>query len=223
MELILAKEANGIFASKGKLYFYDKVHRFFEYDFNTKNEIDPEEYFKLRFGSAYRAVLKHYGLSTSLSLLSGILEDGSVITHFFQNSWFYKFNNEGKMVWKTEKIGNFDTVYAIAIERNSIWCAFPTNHTIKRYSLETFEEEVSIGDEEPWSFKAEVFDHPEDVYINRDTLYVSDMGNKRVCKVDLKTYEVTEYLKFNEHVWGYMVCGGRELVFLDSGVYVLDN
>jgi hypothetical protein len=224
MELILGNEANGIFTRDGMLFFYEEYmekYHFYEHDFTNKKEISLEKYFSFRFGPANMKVIEQYGLLNSLNLLSETLKDGTLITHFYQDSFFYKFNQQGEILWKTDLIGSFDTVYSIAIEGNSIWCAFPTNHTIKRYSLKTFKEEITIGDKEPWSYSAEIFNHPEDLFISGDLLYVADMGNERICKVDLKTFNIQEYKKLDEPVWSYMVVNNNELVLLDSGLYYI--
>ncbi|MFJ8265736.1 hypothetical protein [Peribacillus asahii] len=222
MELIFGKEAFGIFAQNNKLYFYEdeRDYVYFEYDFTKRKPIEQEEYMLLRYGTAYHQILQHFGLEITLDLLWDKLNDGSIITHFYQDSLVYKFDKYGKILWKTESLG-FDTIYGIAIQGNSIWCAYPTNHTIKRYSLETFTEEVTIGDREPWSFKAEIFDHPEDVFVLGNEMYVSDMGNRRVCKIDLTTYDIQDYLRVDEPIWSYRVMNNQEFVRLDSGLYLL--
>ncbi len=224
MKQIIGLEAHGIFTNKNKLYFYEEKNseqKFFEYDFVTRKQIGLDEYLLLRFGIAYPKILEKYGLQISLNLLSVKLKDGAVITHFFQGSSFYKFDKDGEILWETEELSNFDTVYGITIEGNSIWCAFPTNHTIKRYSLETFKEEITIGDKEPWSFKAEIFDHPEDVLINDNILYVTDMGNRRICKVNLTTFEIQDHKNFEEPVFGFWICEDKELAWLESGLYLV--
>lgn len=224
MERILGKEVRGIFTKNNKLYFYEhqRNYVYFEYDFNNRKPIEQEEYIRLRYGAAYKQILQIYGLKIALDLSWAKLYDGSLITHFYQDSLVYKFDKHGNILWETDCLG-FDTIYGISIQGKSIWCAYPTNHTIKRYSLDTFTEEVTIGDREPYSFKAEIFDHPEDVFVHGNAIYVSDMGNRRVCKIDLTTYEIQDYLSVDEPVWSFWVMNNEEFVQLDSGIYRLKS
>jgi hypothetical protein len=63
---------------------------------------------------------------------------------------------------------------------------------------------------------------PEDAIVYDDKLYVCDMGNRRICIVDLNTNEVKEYLKFGEPTWEYFQINGKEIIRLQSGIYILD-
>ncbi|MBU3182339.1 hypothetical protein [Clostridium psychrophilum] len=67
-----------------------------------------------------------------------------------------------------------------------------------------------------------MFNSPEFAIAYGDRLYVCDMGNLRICIVDLNTNEVKNYLKFNEHTWEYYQIDGKEIVRLDSEIYILD-
>ena len=88
---------------------------------------------------------------------------------------------------------------------------------IKKFSLNTFKEEISIGQLEKGPFEL-----PEFTIVYEDKLYVCDMGNYRICIIDLKTNEVREYLRFNEPTWEYFQIDGKEIVRLESGIYILD-
>ena len=42
-------------------------------------------------------------------------------------------------------------------------------------------------------------------------VYVCDMGNKRICKINIETNEQTEYLKFEEPTWEYNLFRNKEI------------
>ena len=54
-----------------------------------------------------------------------------------------------------------DAVYDIAVYGDSIWCAYPTSHTVKRFSLEDGSLEVSISDGEIGMDRGSLFCYPE--------------------------------------------------------------
>lgn len=229
MQKILEKSACRLYGRNQYLYFFHRHYHpsigeenfnFFRYDFKKRIKIDSETYLLSIFGKAARGIVSVYGDRTALDISWGRLSDGSIITNYYQERVFYRFDPEGHVVWKTDKLWDLNTVYSIAIQENSIWCAIPTCHTIKRYSLDTFKEEISIGDND-YSDRKGKFDYPEDVFYKDGRLYVSDMGNKRVCVVHPGTGEVGDLMNFDESVWAFRIFDGRAYVRLDSGYYMV--
>ncbi|AZB42036.1 hypothetical protein CEF21_06870 [Bacillus sp. FJAT-42376] len=220
MKQILRNTVLGVFTQNNHLYFCEN-QKFFVHDFSVQKQISEDEYWTACYGTAYPKILQQFGVGKALDASWAKLDDGSVLIHYYQDDDIYRFNKNGEIMMKTDL--GFDTIYSLAIQGGSFWCAYPTNHTIKRYSLETFAEEASIGDQEPWSFKAEIFDHPEHVFVKGNHLFVSDMGNRRVCRVDLSSFEVEDYLKADEPVWGYMAGDDQEVVHLESGYYLYSS
>ncbi|QQE73506.1 hypothetical protein KDJ56_16585 [Brevibacillus composti] len=98
------------------------------YRFNFKNivEVSKTEYFKIKYGSAYEHVVKLFGDNITDSEFA---PDGSLYVSFFQSSNIHHFDVHGVLLRTFED--PFNTVYDIALDGNSIWCAYPTAHTIK--------------------------------------------------------------------------------------------
>ncbi|WP_207640903.1 hypothetical protein [Clostridium lundense] len=191
---------------------------YFRYSFHNDNvtEIDKDTYSKGKYGVHYKKVLEYFkDDSVGPSCVS--LEDSSIIVTEYMNSYIHKFDENGNLVWINESMGNYESIYSLAYEKDFLWCVYPTLSTIKKFSLNTFQEEVSIG-----KIVDGVFNYPEFAIVYDDNLYVCDMGNYRICIVDLNTNEVREYLKFHEPTWEYFQIDGKEIVRLQSGIYVLD-
>lgn len=51
---------------------------------------------------------------------------------------------------------------------------------------------------------------------------MDDERNNRICIIDLKTYEIKEYFKFNDSTWKCFQIYGKKIVKLQSEIYILD-
>ena len=52
-------------------------------------------------------------------------------------------------------------------------------------------------------------------------LFVSDLGHHRVAVVDTRTRACGTYRTFDQPVWEYRRCRGREVVRLRDGLFLL--
>ncbi|MCB2312079.1 hypothetical protein LGL55_11840 [Clostridium tagluense] len=98
---------------------------------------------------------------------------------------------------------------------------FPTAHVIRKSCILTGEEEMSIGYCDYMNDKSYPLCYPEHIIKYDNYLYISDMGSKRILRLDLNNYELDEYKKLNESVWAYGRIGKNEVVELESGMYIL--
>lgn len=111
---------------------------------------------------------------------------GNIYVSFYQHFVIRKFDINGVQINEFED--DFGTVYDIEIQDQSIWLAYPTALTIKRYSLDPFIEQNTLGDE----CNESIFSFPESIVIYDNYLYVCDMGNCRIRLVDLHNFQVTD-------------------------------
>jgi hypothetical protein len=189
--------------------------RYNEFNFEV---IKKEEYFKARYGKDYEKIMDYFK-DKNTSRITG--KDGSMFVCFYQESIIYKFDKNGSLIRRYDQMQEIDTVYDIALQDNSIWCAYPTSHTVKRFSLENGEEELSVSEGSMRDNRGTIFSYPESILVQGNVMYVSDMGNKRICKVDLISLDVESYIEFSEPVLGYERLRNMEFVLLDSGLYLL--
>ncbi|GAA0716417.1 hypothetical protein GCM10008905_00830 [Clostridium malenominatum] len=189
---------------------------YFKCLFDNIVNIDEDTYSRCKYGVGYKNILKYFK-NDVVGPSSVKLEDGSIIVTEYIDSYIHKFDRNGNLVWINESTGDYNNIYSIAYQKDFLWCVYPTVNMIKKFSLNTFREEKSIGEiiNGPFNF-------PEFAIAYGDSLYVCDMGNCRICIIDLNTNEVTEYLKFNEPTWEYYQINGKEIVRLQSGIYILD-
>jgi hypothetical protein len=99
----------------------------------------------------------------------------------------------------------------------NIWVSFAENNTIIRMDPASMREELRIGGK-----KGETgFNSPVSLFAENDELFVSNCESHQIWKINTKTYEAAEYMTFEEPVYGYSKCHGREVVLLESGIYDL--
>lgn len=164
---------------------------YFRYSFDNISEIDEDIYSEGKFGIGYKNILKHF--EDNAVVPSSIkLEDGSTIVTEYKDSYIHKFDKIGNLVWVNDSMGEYNNIYGLAYQKGYLWCLYPNSNVIKKFSLDTFEEVTSIG-----GIIDGIFNLPENAVVYNDKLYVCDMGNHRICTIDLNTNKVKEYLKFN--------------------------
>lgn len=219
MELV-SKKGWSIVNKDDSFLYYEMTDRgedigYFSYSFGNIKKINKDTYSKEKFGIGYKNILKYFDNNVALRSYA-TMEDGSIVVTEFKDSYIYKFDKNGNLIWVNDSMGKYDSIYSIAYHKDFLWCVYPVSSMIKKFSLNNFEEEISIGERTNG-----IFNYPESAIVYNGKLYVCDMGNYRICTVDLATNKVEEYLKFNEPTWEYFKINGKEIVRLQSGIYIL--
>jgi hypothetical protein len=65
------------------------------------------------------------------------------------------------------------------------------------------------------------FQNPVSISKYDDILYVCNKDSRKVRTINLRDYSVNDYRIFDEPVYKYLRSCGKEIVVLQSGVYVL--
>lgn len=126
------------------------------------------------------------------------------------------FDSLNEVVWRGElKYKEFGPCDAVCIGR-SVWVSFPEGDTILRYNARTMREELRIG-----SKKDNAFSRPCGLFADGTRLVVCNTASNCIELVDTESYTVERYAAFEEPVHQYIKPAGKEVVRLDSGVYLL--
>ena len=107
-------------------------------------------------------------------------------------------------------------VQGVASDGNQIWCAVPEQNAIISYSIAHKTFYMRIGGE-----TSTAFDCPVSVSKYENELFVCNMGSCKIRTVDLKNFSVHDFRTFDEPVLRYIRTCGKEIVHLDSGIYIL--
>ena len=145
------------------------------------------------------------------------LDNGSVfIVNRNGNAKILDFN--GDLEWQgTIKYKDCGPA-CIAHYGHTLWASFPERNALIRFNLRTMREELRIGGSNDSSFAG-----PEGLWINEEEglLMVCNSKANNILEVNMKTYSVRERASFQEPVHKYMRIGKKELVVLNSGLYLL--
>ncbi len=212
-----------LIADGGFLYFQrinddlGKDISFHKFDLTNISSISEDEFNIAKFGVNHSKFLPLIGTNTDSAVK---LNDGSLICTGFKDYFFYFIDKNGNIKNKRDDIG-FDNVYSFDIDKNNnIWFAIPTADYVGQFSLEKSAEIFHLGEKyennKPLSL-------PEDVKIYNDHAYISDTNNHRILKINTETKEWTEYFKFNEPTWEYRQYENKEIVRLESGLYIVEK
>lgn len=220
---LINEAVHDLFSNGNYLYFKvsgpkENETRFVRLHAEGPESITKDEYFKGLYGEKYKYIMHYMKEKPSASAFG---EDGSVYVCPHQESVIYKFDRNGSLVRKYHEMKKPDNIYDIAVQGESIWCVYTSAHTVKRFSLKDGKEELTLSEGHPGGKKGTVFTYPESILLEEDTVFVADMGNKRVARTDLSTMETESYMEMPEPVYRYARLGSTEYVLLNADLYEL--
>jgi len=208
----ITKGCYGIFERGNSVYFSNgKI--FYKYDFTKIIEIAKEEYIIQKYGKENQYWKQPFDEFVRL-------RNGDFITTFYQENEMRLHKSNGQIKKKIEKINSpwGMGIYGMSIDKNeNLWIAVPVEHYIGKFKIETEEEIFSICGKE---MEPTIFDHPEYVTIIDDFAYVSDMGNRRIVKINIDNHEMSNYKKVNEPIYYFNQINGKNIYQLKSGIYI---
>ena len=126
------------------------------------------------------------------------------------------FSDSGKLYWTGDLQYKDAPVCGVVDEGKFLWFVVPENNCIIRYSPETEKIVLRIGGEASTAFL-----NPVSISRYDDSLYICNYESCQICTVNLKNFTVSEYKRFEEPVFKYIRTNDREIVELESGVYML--
>lgn len=183
-----------------------------------------EEYFaKTIVGEIYKKIeqilpkkVHHYRIAKN--------KNGDLYFCTYQEGIIYGFDKFGNLIlnWNIE-VGEGHPIYDIKYqEPDFLWLAFPTGQTVTQVSVFDKKEIFKIG-EYSWDDNCEPFSYPESIFIKENNLYVPNMGNKKLFKVDLLTKNIDLVKTFEEKIWQYEETEIGTFIVTDTGIYELEN
>lgn len=198
-----------------KVIYSSSTKEYFKYNLTEqyKTQIQLEEYCEILFGKY------NYKLRNLLGYANSI-ESDKIYSAFYQNPSLLIYSKEGDLLEKKENFFEGYTPYEIQVreEKNEVWAATGSGQIVLCKEIDSGKTTFQIGT--PYDDKGDL-SFPESIQIYANSLFISEMGNKRVLKIDLNSKEKSVYLDFEEPIWDFQKNELAEIVLLDSGVYQL--
>ena len=166
-----------------------------------------------KFGEAYEPISKQLG--DFISCDAAILPNKHVAVAYTSGE-IGLFDEKGVLYWTGDLQYKESPVSGVAADGKYIWCTVPDNNCIIRYSPITEKIVLRIGGDSSTAFL-----NPVSVVNYDGCLYICNYQSCKIRTVNLKNYTVADYKEFEEPVYRYIKTNDREIVELDSGVYML--
>lgn len=206
----------GIIFSKKEMIGEDKCKVSF-YGFDIKQyrnaPVTRSVYLLNKFGNGYKRIVDEIGdyLNCDADAFAG---NSTVIVYPTGETGVFDF--EGKNIWSGDLLYHGHPVQDVASDGSQIWCTVPEQNAIISYSIAHKKFYMRIGGENSTAFSI-----PTSITKYGDELFICNAGSYKIRTVNLKDYSVSDFRTFDEPVRRYLRSCGKEIVQLDSGVYIL--
>ena len=212
-EIEYPSQISGLQAKNGKLYFrlYPEPLKYFIYDFKTLISISETKYLSENF-----ATDKYFYNNTE----NIVVVSENTLRYLFPEGIVRLFNRDLEIL-KEYPVNDTMEICDFCIDgKGCFWITDAPFHSVSQYSIKTGEMLYKIeGGIEPTG----VLNYPESIICFDNYIYISDMGSKRILRLEIDSKELTVYKEFDKPVWEYARVGDKEIVKLQDGLYLLEN
>ena len=187
-------------------------YKMITFDNGRFTDIAKNIYLLTKFGNNYKAVA---ALCDNYITVKSIVLPGSKVFLLSPDGEARLLGADAAPVWTGELKYRGAAATDIALYKNALWASFADCNVLLRYNLTAMREELRIGGSKS------PFDKPSGLFVDGDTVMVSNSGSSKLIEVNLNTYSVFEYEEFSEPVRQYVKVGENRFALLDSGLYLI--
>lgn len=206
-------QPNGIVFSYCKEKADDKIlvsYKMYSLETDKTTDVAKNIYLLSKFGSNYRAITSDF--ENHVTVKSVIFPNGKVFT-LERDGKASLFGNDGDVLWQGFMKYRGNPPSDISFYKNSLWCCYSESNTLLRYNILNMRKELRIGG------AVSPFASPSDIFINGENAVLSNPATNKLVKVNLETFDTSDYKEFSESVYSYLTVKDTSFVLLDSGVY----
>lgn len=188
------------------------AYKMITFDNGRFTDIAKNIYLLTKFGNNYKAVA---AVCDNYITAKSIVLPNSKVFLLSADGEARLLGADALPVWTGELKYRGCNATDIAIYKNALWASFADCNVLLRYNLTAMREELRIGGNKS------PFDKPSGLFVDGDTVMVSNVGSSKLIEVNLNTYSVFDYEEFSEPVRQYVKVGENRFAVLDSGLYLL--
>ena len=187
--------------------------KFYGYDIKRmqKTPVTKSVYLLNKYGAEYKKIAEQLGDYVSCD--ADISESKQIIV-VYPSGEAGIFSQDGNMLWSSDLRYHESEIAGVVCDGRYIWSVVPEQNCVVNYSLSHKKFSMRIG-----SLMSDSFQKPVSKY--NDELYVCNEKSQKVRVINLKDYSVKDFRSFDEPVYKYLRSCGREIVWLESGIYIL--
>ncbi|MFK7908619.1 MAG: hypothetical protein AB8B69_26045 [Chitinophagales bacterium] len=198
---------------------------FFTFDASkTLKQIDKEHFAVSIIGKNYKKIEDQLP-SNIESYQATKDEKGNTYFCFYQEGVVHGFDKNGNKFfeWVAEEVSGGHPIYDIKYQYpDFLWIAFPTGQTVTQVSISKKKEVFKIG-EYSWDDKYEPLSYPESIFVTEEYLYIPNMGNSKLFRLELATKKLELVRTFEERIWQYEETTIGTFVITDTGIYEIEE
>lgn len=185
------------------------------FDLKTMNRtaVTKSVYIRNKFGIGSEPIADSLGDYVSCDV--GVLPNKNTVV-VYPTGEMGIFDKKGRNIWTGDLFYHESPIQSLAVNGHLIWCVVPEQNAIISYSIPHKKFDMRIGGD-----SSTTFDVPTSLSLYDNQLYICNCGSYKIRIINLNDYSVSDYKQFDEPVYKYLRSCGREIVSLESGVYVL--
>ncbi len=188
------------------------AYKMITFDNGRFTDIAKNIYLLTKFGNNYKAVA---AICDNYITAKSIVLPNSKVFLLSADGEARLLGADALPVWTGELKYRGCNATDIALYKNALWASFADCNVLLRYNLTAMREELRIGGNKS------PFDKPSGLFVDGDTVMVSNVGSSKLIEVNLNTYSVFDYEEFSEPVRQYVKVGENRFAVLDSGLYLV--
>ncbi len=208
-------QSNGIIFSYCKDIIDQNVvvaFKMLSFDTGRFTDIAKNIYLLTKFGNNYKAVMEN---CDNYITVKSILLPNSKVFLLSTDGTAQLIDTDGTPIWKGLLSYRGANASDIVLYKNSLWTCYADSNVMVRYNLATMREELRIGGNKS------PFDKPKSLFIEGNTVTVSNQGSQKLTQVNLDSYTILDCEEFQEPVNQYIKSNNYRFVLLKSGVYMI--
>lgn len=175
-------------------------------------DIAKNVYLLTKFGNNYKpiAVL----CDNYITVKSILLPNGKVFL-LSTDGTAQLVDTDASPIWKGSLVYKNFAPTDIVLYKNALWASYAESNVLLRYNLNTLREELRVGGNKS------PFNKPKNIFVENDNAFISNLGSQTITQLNLNSYAVMEYEKFEEPIYQFLKVGDYKFALLESGVYLV--
>lgn len=188
---------------------------FYGYDIKRMQNtpVTKSVYLLNKYGPEYKKIAEQLGDYVSCD--ADILPSKQVVVVYPSGETGF-FSPSGDMVWSSDLLYHDCEICGAVYDNRQIWSVIPDLNCVVSYSVSHKKFSMRIGSE-----NSNTFEHPVSISKYDNELFICNRDSNKVRTVSLNDYSVNDFRIFDEPVYKYLRSCGKEIVVLESGVYIL--
>ncbi len=208
--------SNGIIYTKKSVLENGAVKvNFYGYDIKRMQDtpVTKSVYLLNKYGAEYNKIAEQLGDYVSCD--ADIMPSKHTVV-VYDSGESGMFSPTGDMVWSSDLNYQGCEINGVAADGRQFWSVVPNKNCVVSYSISHKKFSMRIGSPESTSFQ-----HPVSITKYDNELFVCNTESRKVRTINLNDFSVNDFRIFDEPVYKYLRSCGKEIVVLESGVYVL--